>query len=59
MITENPELLEQYEKAIQENPEYYNNQWTKLFWFYERTPYWDKQKNIYPVGKIYDLEVIK
>ncbi len=59
MIKENPELREEYEKAVQENPQYYNNQWTKLFWFFERTPYWDQQKNVYPVGKIYDLEAIK
>lgn len=52
MIKDNPELKEQYEKAVQENPEYYNNQWNKLFWFYERTPYWDQQKDIYPVGKL-------
>ncbi|MBU8892902.1 MAG: M14 family metallopeptidase [Bacteroidales bacterium] len=56
MIEENPELRDEYEQAIKENPQYYNNQWTKLFWFYERTPYWDQQKNVYPVGKIYDME---
>jgi len=52
MIKEKPELLDQYKKVIEENPEIYNNQWTKLFWFYERTPYWDQQKDIYPIGKI-------
>ncbi len=52
MIKENPELLDQYKKAVEENPEVYNNQWTKLFWFYALTPYWDDQKDIYPVGKI-------
>lgn len=59
MIKENPELREEYEKAVKENPQYYNNQWVKLFWFYERTPYWDQQKDVYPVGRIYDLEAIK
>ncbi|MCK5028461.1 MAG: M14 family metallopeptidase [Bacteroidales bacterium] len=57
MIKENPELLEQYEQAVKDNPEFYNNQWVKLFWFFERTPYWDKQKNIYPVGKIYNTKL--
>jgi len=52
MIAEKPELLDQYKKAVEENPQVYNNQWAKLFWFYALTPYWDQQKDIYPVGKI-------
>lgn len=55
MIKENPELKTQYEKAIKENPDLYNNQWAKLFWFYERTPYWDQLKDVYPVGKLNNL----
>ncbi|MBI9052934.1 MAG: M14 family metallopeptidase [Bacteroidales bacterium] len=56
MIQENPTLKDEYEQAILKNPQYYNNQWTKLFWFYERTPYWDQSKNVYPIGKIYNLK---
>ncbi|MFC2103927.1 M14 family metallopeptidase [Bacteroidota bacterium] len=52
MIKEKPELLEQYRQAVKENPQVYNNQWVKLFWFYALTPYWDQQKDIYPVGKL-------
>ncbi len=52
MIQENPDLLDQYKQAIKERPDIYNNQWDKLFWFYALTPYWDQQKDIYPVGKI-------
>lgn len=52
MIAENPELKEEYEKAVSENPQYYNNQWTKLFWFFERTPFWDQQKDVYPIGRL-------
>ena len=55
MIKEKPELLDQYKKAIAENPHIYNNQWAKLFWFYALTPYWDQQKDIYPIGKIEKL----
>ena len=55
MIHKNPQLNEDYEKAISENPEYYGSQWNKLFWFFERTPYWDQQKDIYPVGRINNL----
>jgi len=54
MIKENPQLLEEYEQALKDNPEIYSNQWAKIFWFFERTPYWDQLKNLYPVGKIYN-----
>ena len=55
MIKEKPELLDQYKKAIEENPQVYNNQWAKLFWFYALTPYWDEHKDIYPIGRIEKL----
>ena len=55
MIKENPQLKIEFDKAVQENPELYNNQWSKVFWFFERTPYWDNQKDIYPVGRIKHL----
>ena len=59
MIKENPDLLDQYHQAVKNNPQIYNNQWAKLFWFYALTPYWDQQKNIYPVGRINNLEMLK
>jgi hypothetical protein len=52
MIKENPQLKIEFDKAVQENPELYNNQWSKVFWFFERTSYWDNQKDIYPVGRL-------
>jgi len=54
MIKKEPELLEEYKQAVKNHPEIYNNQWAKVFWFFERTPYWDQQKDVYPVGKIYN-----
>jgi murein tripeptide amidase MpaA len=57
MIQEKPELLDQYKQAIKDNPEVYNNQWAKVFWFFERTPFWDQQKDVYPVGKIYNSKL--
>lgn len=54
MIKEKPELLDQYKQAVKENPDIYNNQWAKLYWFYALTPYWDDQKDIYPVGRIFN-----
>jgi len=59
MIEDNPELKVEYDKAVTENPQIYNNQYAKLFWFFARTPYWDQQLNLYPIGKIYDINQIK
>ncbi|MEE4196066.1 MAG: M14 family metallopeptidase [Bacteroidales bacterium] len=52
MIKEDPGLKNEFEKAVRENPTLYNNQWSKVFWFFERTPYWDQQKDVYPIGRI-------
>jgi hypothetical protein len=52
MIKEDPSLLEEYLQAVADRPELYSNQWAKCFWFYERTPYYDQQKDIYPIGRI-------
>ena len=56
MIKENPRLLDEYKQALKDHPEVYNNQWAKVNWFYQRTAYHDKKKNIYPVGKIFSTE---
>ncbi len=58
MIAENPKLKVEYDNEVVKNPEIYNNQYAKLFWFFARTPYWDQQLNLYPIGKIYDLNQI-
>ncbi|MGE0090074.1 MAG: M14 family metallopeptidase [Bacteroidales bacterium] len=58
MIEKNPKLKTEFDKAVAENPQFYNNQYSKLFWFFERTPYWDQQLNLYPICKIYDLNQI-
>ena len=52
MIADNPGLLEEFKAWVAENPEVQNNQWGQLEWFYRRSPYWDRQKDVYPVGKI-------
>lgn len=56
MIVEDPNLLEEFEAWKKENPELSKNQWVQCMWFFERTPYWDQKKDIYPVGKITDQQ---
>ncbi|MCK4637790.1 MAG: hypothetical protein KAT33_00060, partial [Bacteroidales bacterium] len=54
MLAENPELKKEFEQMKTNNPDFANNFWAILNWFYSKTPYWDQKKNVYPVGKIYD-----
>ncbi|MCK4288417.1 MAG: hypothetical protein KAW86_04375 [Bacteroidales bacterium] len=59
MLAEDPELKKEFDQMKTNNPDFANNFWAILNWFYSKTPYWDQKKNVYPVGKIYDIEVIK
>ncbi len=52
MLEADPELKAEFEKKKEEDPEFSKNQWGMLNWFYARTPYWDNNLNLYPVGKI-------
>jgi hypothetical protein len=52
MIEEQPELKAEFELWKSENAELSKNQYVALHWFYQRSPYWDKSKDVYPVGKI-------
>jgi hypothetical protein len=52
MLEEEPWLTEEFEKWKADNPEAAKSQWLQLEWFYQRSPYWDKSKDVYPVGKI-------
>jgi hypothetical protein len=61
MLEEKPELREEYEKYLDDNPEKTESQRSKLEWFYRRTPYFDSNLALYPVMKLYgenDLENI-
>lgn len=58
MIAENPSLLKEFEQWKTDNPELSKNQWVQTMWFFAKTPYWDQKKDIYPVGKITNQEVL-
>ena len=58
MIAKNPELLNEFEEWKKENPEQAKSQWMQTMWFFEKTPYWDRKKDIYPIGRIVNQEVL-
>ncbi|UCH85689.1 MAG: hypothetical protein JSW50_08390, partial [Candidatus Latescibacterota bacterium] len=58
MLAEDEALREEFEAARAADEEFANNPRRILYWFYERTPYWDDRKNVYPIGKITDRRVV-
>lgn len=54
MLRESPQLKEAFESWKKENPDAAQNQWAQLNWFYQRSPWWDKKKDVYPVVRVMD-----
>ncbi|HSE25604.1 MAG TPA: M14 family metallopeptidase [Pyrinomonadaceae bacterium] len=52
MIAANPELQIEFVKALTEDPQLARNPYERLKYFYKRSPYWDPQMDLYPVGRI-------
>src|SRR5436190_13430010 len=52
MMRENPELRREFEQRLASDPEFAASPRARLQFFYERSPYWDPELNLYPVGRI-------
>lgn len=59
MLERDPDLKREFEEKMAEDSEFSSNPRGILNWFYERTPYWDERKDVYPVGKIFDRRTIE
>ncbi|MEP0860383.1 MAG: carboxypeptidase [Ignavibacterium sp.] len=49
MLKENPELKREFENKLAEDESFRKNPYERLNFFYKKSPYWDKQFNVYPV----------
>ena len=58
MIAKDPDLLTKFNEWKEENPQLAKSQWMQTMWFFERTPYWDRKKDVYPIGRIISQTVI-
>jgi hypothetical protein len=58
MLKENPQLKMEFGKKEKEDTLFAKNPNLILNWFFSKTPYWDRNRDIYPVGKIYDRKFI-
>ena len=52
MMTHDSSLAAEFERAVAEDPEFASNPAERLRFFYKRSPYWDPQMNLYPVGRV-------
>jgi hypothetical protein len=50
MLEQDPGLREAFADRLREDPDFAAEPQQRLQWFYERTPYFDQQWRIYPVG---------
>lgn len=52
MLSADPKLREEFERNLETEPAFAADSYERLQFFYRRSPYWDPQMNLYPVGRI-------
>jgi hypothetical protein len=52
MIRENPGLQSEFEQWLQDHPDMKDNPFQRLYFFYQRSPYYDEKYNVYPVMRV-------
>lgn len=52
MMKNDVSLKKEFEEKLKSDETFRNNPYERLNFFYKRSPYWDKQFNIYPILKI-------
>jgi hypothetical protein len=51
MLEEDPELKAEFEKRLEEDEAFRNDPRARLYFFYEKTPYYDQRYLLYPVAR--------
>lgn len=59
MMDKNPKLREEFEKRVAEDEKFAKSGWSRLIFFYKRSPYWDDTIGVYPVMRITDKTSIE
>lgn len=59
MLKKDPALKEEFESKMKSDSVFAKNPNNIINWFYSKTPYWDSRYNVYPIGKIFDREIVK
>ncbi|MDP1622909.1 MAG: M14 family metallopeptidase [Bacteroidales bacterium] len=59
MLANDPALKLEFDRKMSSDAIFANNPALILNWFYNKSPFGDNRKDVYPVGKIYDLKVLE
>ena len=54
MLANDPDLKQEFEQLLALDPEFAASPAARLRFFYKRSPYWDPQMNLYPVGRVFN-----
>jgi Zinc carboxypeptidase len=52
MLADDPALAQEFQELLSSDEEFAASPSERLRFFYKRSPYWDPQMNLYPVGRI-------
>jgi hypothetical protein len=52
MMSADPEIKREFEELLSSDPDFAASPADRLRFFYKRSPYWDPQMNLYPVGRV-------
>ena len=52
MLAHDEKLRREFEQRVANDPKFAASAQERLHFFHERSPYWDRQLNLYPVGRI-------
>lgn len=52
MMQNDPELKREFEALLASDPDFAASPAARLRFFYKRSPYWDPQMSLYPVGRV-------
>jgi hypothetical protein len=53
MLAGNPNLKHEFKTKLKNDSSFAKSPSAILMWFYQKSPYWDERKDIYPVGRIF------
>jgi hypothetical protein len=52
MLAKDENLRKEFERRLASDPKFAASPRERLRFFYERSPYWDREMNVYPVGRV-------
>ena len=52
MLAAEPSLRDEFETILKSSKEFAGSIWPRLYFFYERSPYWDPTIGVYPIARV-------